>query len=494
MSQLTGERRDLALTSGAWRHELLVLSYAGMEISWVTPIFLILIPQARSKPPYLTATLLGGLLLAYYAWTRVAEHYQLDVAQERLAMLLSLPVAILLGWRIFLHPDVALLDLAWIPEAGTDLLVGGSGGHWITTITVLFLWWRGVALSRRSFQFESVSLGFRAGLLLLVFGTLLLSYMVGFQVNAFIFPFFFFSLMAVALTRLEEVGQVKGDVGRLFDLYWLTVLTAAILLILLAGALLVVIGSPEGIDTMRRLWAPVGNGLIEAITWLLGIILAPFEPILLWLAGLFAQAWEVLLEGNFGEVLETMTLLGIEEEGEALATPYIEMAITVVRYVCGAGLVLLLVGAALWYLNRQRDRLQEQAEDREGLDISLGDTLARLLRNAAGRLRGAWNTVAQFGVGADLLAAISVRNIYANTTRLASRRGYPRARARTPYEYLPDLQAAFPEAQDEARTITEAYVGVHYGELPTSREELNELRAAYDRLKASPVSEKEAGG
>ena len=52
---------------------------------------------------------------------------------------------------------------------------------------------------------------------------------------------------------------------------------------------------------------------------------------------------------------------------------------------------------------------------------------------------------------------------------------------------LPDLQAAFPGAGAEAEVITDAYVAVHYGELPTSRDQMEALRAAYERLKTSPT-------
>lgn len=149
----------------------------------------------------------------------------------------------------------------------------------------------------------------------------------------------------------------------------------------------------------------------------------------------------------------------------------------------------MLIGAGLWLLNRERQRIDEQAESHEDLDTGLGAALASLLRNAGARLRNAGAMISQFGIGSDLLAAISVRNIYANMGRLARKRGYPRHKARTPYEYLPDLRTAFPEAGAEAEVITDAYVAVHYGELPTSRDQLDALRAAYERLRESPVPE-----
>ena len=485
MTEVTRPRSGLRLPAVRWRSELLHVAYAGMEVSWLTPLFLALLEPARRFSPYGTALVLGGLMLAFYAWSRIAYEFQLGLAQERLVMLLALPVIILVAWRVILHPGLPLLDMSWIRTAGYSMVIEGSGGYWIIMITVLFLWWRGLALSRREFTFESVAFGFRLGLLLLVTGTLLLSFAVGHQVMAFIFPFFFFSLVSVSLSRLEEVGQVKGYVGRLFDFYWLGVLGVAISLILLVGAVFTVLARPASIETLRALWAPLGDALIEAITGLLGILLAPFEPLLVWLAGIFAQGWALLAESQFAQTLQDLQPAAQQQE-QAAATPYIEVAFEVVRVLCGAGLLIALLLAGLWLLNRERKRLREQAEEHAAMDVSLLDALAGLARNAQNRLRSAVSMLTQFGVGSDLMAAISVRNIYANTTRLARRRGYPRHQARTPYEYLPDLQTAFPAAQAEAQAITDAYVAVHYGEVPTTREEMAELRAAFERLKASP--------
>ena len=128
--------------------------------------------------------------------------------------------------------------------------------------------------------------------------------------------------------------------------------------------------------------------------------------------------------------------------------------------------------------------------EQEDLDAGLGDALAGLLRGMRNRLRGAANLVGQFGMGTELLTAISVRNIYANASRLARKRGYPRHKASTAYEYLPEMQRAFPDARNEAQQITDAYVGVAYGDLPTGKDDLAQLRAAYERLKNSPVPAK----
>lgn len=486
MSRATAFPLAAPLLGVRLRREVLYLAYAGMEICWFTPFFLLVFAPARLNPPLATAFVLGGILLAFYAWSRIAERLQFSLSSERLVMLLALPVLILLGWRLYLHPNLATFDLSWIPVAGYAMVAQGSGGYWVITATVLFLWWRALALSRREFSFQSVAFSFRLDILLLTLSTLLLSLVVGRQVMTFIVPFFCFSLTAVALTRLEDVGQVKGYVGQLFDLYWLAVLGGALLLVTLVGIGLVKLASPEGIVLMQRLWSPIGNALITAITWLLAILLAPFNPLLERLAALMAQGWEELLQGPLGQLAQNLQGQLIVPEGSDLATEILAAAFTILRLLCGAGILAALIGAGLWLLNRERQRMDEQAETHEELDTSLAAALASLLRNARSRLRNAGAMISQFGIGSDLLAAISVRNIYANMGRLARKRGYPRHKARTPYEYLPDLRAAFPDAGDEAQVITDAYVAVHYGELPTSREQLDALRAAYERLRESP--------
>jgi hypothetical protein len=469
------------------RREALYLAYAGMEICWFTPFFLLMFPPARLHPPLAAGLVLGGVLLAFYAWSRIAERLQISLALERLVMLVALPVLILLGWRIYLHADRALLDVSWIPSAGYAMVAKGSGGYWVVMATVLFLWWRALALSRREFGFQSVAFAFRLDILLLTVGTLLLSLVVGYQVMTFIVPFFCFSLTAVALTRLEEVGQVRGDVGQLFDLYWLGVLGGSLLVVFLAGVGLTRLASPEGIDLMQRLWSPIGNALINAITWVLAILLAPFNPLLERLAALMAQGWQDLLSGPLGQLAQNLQGQIEVPEGSDIATQILAAVFTILRLVCGVGILVALIGAGLWVLNRERQRLAEQAETHEDLEAGLGAALASLLRSVGARLRSAAAMVSQFGIGSDLMAAISVRNIYINTCRLARKRGFPRHKARTAYEFLPDLQAAFPEATEEAVAITDAYVAVHYGELPTSREQMEELRAAYERLRQSSM-------
>jgi hypothetical protein len=109
--------------------------------------------------------------------------------------------------------------------------------------------------------------------------------------------------------------------------------------------------------------------------------------------------------------------------------------------------------------------------------------MRKSLRDGWDRLRDLAGLVGQFGPGMRLYAAVSIRKIYANMTRLAERQGFPRQPAQTPYEYLPALAHAFPDCQAEASAITEAYVKVHYGEAPENISELKHIRECWQRIR-----------
>jgi hypothetical protein len=91
----------------------------------------------------------------------------------------------------------------------------------------------------------------------------------------------------------------------------------------------------------------------------------------------------------------------------------------------------------------------------------------------------------RYGIGRSLLAAISVQNLYANITRLASKRGFPRPPATPPDRYLPTLEQAFPNSEAELARLTNAYMRVHYGEVPATDEEMQQLRDDYAHVRAA---------
>jgi hypothetical protein len=108
------------------------------------------------------------------------------------------------------------------------------------------------------------------------------------------------------------------------------------------------------------------------------------------------------------------------------------------------------------------------------------------LRLGLDRLKDWFALLGRYGVSSQLLAAISVENIYANLVRIARRKGYPRHPSQGPDRYLPQLILAFEGHEAELTAITTAYMRVRYAERPITPEELDALRAAYAVVTAPP--------
>jgi hypothetical protein len=73
--------------------------------------------------------------------------------------------------------------------------------------------------------------------------------------------------------------------------------------------------------------------------------------------------------------------------------------------------------------------------------------------------------------------------------RAASGAGYPRSTTETPYEYLDTLTKVWPSNTGDAQLITAAYVKIRYGELPETQSELDEIKAAWQRLETTKPTE-----
>jgi hypothetical protein len=86
------------------------------------------------------------------------------------------------------------------------------------------------------------------------------------------------------------------------------------------------------------------------------------------------------------------------------------------------------------------------------------------------------------GLGGRWRAAASIRRVYRLMCLAAAAAGYPRLDTETPFEYLPSLDRAWTDYNDETRLITEAFVRVRYGELPETTEELDAILDAWRRL------------
>jgi len=479
------------------RHRILFAALAAMEVAWFLPFALTLLIQwqkgsiplgsryfyGTEHAPYLLFSVGWGLLLLYLAGADLLNRRQIDFPQRELLMIGVMIGAFLVAVRVLVFPTLALTDWRWLGATIGLIFNGGANAAPVLFILTsnFFLWLRVALSADRSLTFFAVGVSFRLGMLLALVGNSLYLLVARQPVAAalsYLWLFFGFGLLAVALARMDEKAinatQSSGNALSWSRLGQLVVITIGTVGLAMGGAL---IYTPTTIRTVlgwfSPLWQLLGAlflRLFFAIFWLVTPLLERFAE--------FIRALLARLEPN--EIPPQEFGAGDFDPSMVSMDEFLRNA-TLMRYLLIAlGLVVALVVIALIFVRPRPRMVAEETEASGTTGLAVGGNPFRRLRDLASLLR-------RYGLRPGLLAAISVQNLYANVCRLASRRGYGRLPAQPPDEYLPRLQAAFPDQEGALRRLTAAYMRVHYGDQPAAGAELTQLRADYAAIVATPA-------
>lgn len=468
------------------RREAIYLALAAAEACWVAPLFLEVVARLTPHPPLPTWLAVFGLLVGFAALYRGVDRigFILEIQQGLLVAILLVVTGLFL--RFHLYADADLTGLRWMLEPFRRFadLSNLLSGELVLIFLLVYLWTRGIHLARRSILADSVGFSFRVGVLIWAWLTPVLALMGEMDVTAFVTAYFFFSLLAVALSRVEEVSQMPGGGRMAFSGFWIGSTLGAVLLLVLLGSLVAFFFYGGGLARVLGWFSPlliVVQLIILVVAW---AAFALFGLVFSWLDldwGDIGDRLQAILNefSNLGEPLPDTS--GQESEGVAQFLGMMQAGTIITVLV----IVILLVLLFTWWRVRQ-SRDQEGNETRESLlsGRTLAQSLLSSLRAGRGRLSELAGLVDRFGVGSQLLSAISIRRIYANLVRLATKAGYPRTQSQTPYEYLLTLYEALPGSEHDVRVITDAYVNAHYGQLPDTRAELQRIRDCWQRIRS----------
>jgi multisubunit Na+/H+ antiporter MnhC subunit len=478
-----------ALDHPQGRCEVICLALAAAEVCWVTPLFLALNWAKNPHSPVLLWLGLLILLVGYFYFYRalVAGGLSLWLQQGLLVLGLLLSIVVVLRFHVYSALGLQGYEYLLVPFRHlTEVAVVMPSG-WLTVMMLVYLWARAVHLANRSLSPQSVGFSFRSGVVVLVAFAFLIRIFTGLDVAGFVVPYFFFALLAVALSRVDEVSILPNSSRVPFTGFWVGSTVAAVAILTFLGLLLAVFF--------------VGGGLSRSLQWLspvflvLQIVVAGIGAFLLMILDWIMTQMSVDLSA-FGEGLrDVFARLGglfvlappappsdAEYQTRPLILAIMQVVITVVIPASMIALVLLLT----WRRLQRRRSDQGLDEARESLFTvgAVARNLKAMLQDGMGRL----------GPGSRFLAAVSIRRIYANLVRLATELGYPRSKAQTPYEYLIILCEALPDNEAEVELITEAYVNAHYGQVPDTREELQRIRDSWERVRAETARRQRPDG
>ena len=466
------------------RRELIYAALAAAEVCWVAPIFAALSQETLSHRPLLLWLGMLIVLLGFFYLYRALVRANLSLPVQQGLLLLALFLSIVLVVRYHVYASLALHGTQWIGYFFRRLTsITVFLPEMLAILALIYLWARGIHLARRSISIGSVGFSFRAGIIILIWSGLGLTLLTRRDMTPFVIPYFFFALTAIALARIEETSQLPGGSRAHFSGYWVGWSVAAVVLLMAVGMAVALFFYGGSLEQVFSWLSPVFNLLLilfyNVALWLLQAIW--------WLISLIPIDWGALKEAFDSLAIQLQTALKGLNQPSAESSPATKRA-----FHLSANVVLIIILIALvllftWYRQR-RARASDADETHESLlsADALGRSLADLLQ--AGRQR--LGEMAGRVLGIQFLSAISIRRIYANLIRLATEQGYPRASAQTPYEYLATLHQALPGSEAETALITNAYVNAHYGKLPDTPEELQQIRDAWDRVRTQQAQER----
>lgn len=478
------------------RHRLLFAGLAVLEVSWYTPVLAWLLAYWAPRSPFggferlavitqqplLAIGLIWAAMLIYMLLVDTLNRRGVDSPLRELIVLGAFLITSGLAAMVLLHPPQQWASGMWIRATLAALFdfTAGLRPELIILLLNFFLWFRVATFTDRGLSFFSVGMNFRVAILLALAGNGLLTTLGGVAAGVAIQYFMVTiaaGLFAVALARIDDKAQtVQHSTGAILP--WTRVLHLILMIgvIIVMAQLMAWIIQPDHVRMVLGWTMPVWRWLGAILGQLLLVVLVALTPFFEWLAALIQAR---LLEMPAPPPMDPMAA---PEEfttlGDVVDRSYI------LRYLLvGSGVLVAL--ALIWvFLARvQRRPLEEEAEESNREEQ---ENLEGTPRFGLDRLRNWYNLLRRYGVSNGLLAAVSVENIYANTLRLAARRGVRRPPAQAPDRFLSRLVQTFPQHEEALRRITNTYMRVFYGGRTITSEDLAQMRADYQAIASAP--------
>lgn len=462
---------------------VLPLSLVVLEFCWLYPwvllftgVFYGALPVPLLPPP--AAFVL--LALAFLAVRRaLAQPWSLRTA--RAVVVAAGLTTGLAAVKTTYYASVPAYDLRWIPvllRAAHDALPAVAPPVMGALLATL-LWWRGLALGEREFTHHEIDRAFRRGVgwtILFIIIFVIYGDTRGFALTqsapAYLLAFFSVGLLMLAVTRLLAIWQeTQADEGQALaaNRHWLLLLVGVVGLILSGAAFISGALNIQFRPTVLQWLRPLGP-LVEVL-----------------FLALFAVALVIAKAIVF--VLSRLPFRPVHlEPGATLDQPLSTLMRDLPpRVVSGArwGVValviaLLIVLIAITVVRARRRARRRDEDERE----SVWD--AQSLLSGMGRAwRSLWSRWTAPRPAAETPEVSSIRAIYRELLHIGSALGAPRHPAETPFEYRPRLRDRLPANAAEIAALTEAYVRVRYTPNVPGPGDVEEARAALERVRAS---------
>ncbi|NMB41170.1 MAG: DUF4129 domain-containing protein [Firmicutes bacterium] len=457
--------------SSAFTSFMLLLAAGGMELCWLYAIAAFFMNLAGSAPfPYLQA--ISAFWLAAIL-TFLSRGLGWRIFQILLLHLFGLAVAVLRVLYVFyIQATLPFFDRSWL--LGIFSSAEGALEIFILFIVIFFsasFYFAGVALSHR-FRRPNVHLliARRLDLGIGVFISLLLLN-IGFgstnlMTTFFLYPFFFFGMLALSLARSRREGQKEYLPGQRWVGLTLTfsiavfAFAAGIILLLLPY---LTIAAETGLTAMKWVFRPLFYSfLLPILKFMFGARPMQSPPESMGVAGDSAAMMpDAVPESFLGKLFAKILGYGISGL---------------------AGLVLLvaagIAGWGLWrlfcWLFSRSPRDKEPGDFQKQMALWLA-----VLRFYWGKMLIFVRRIAKRGSTKE---GSEAAEMYKKLLAWGRSSGFPRLHYETPHEYGMRLVSCFPAVKNEVMLITNSFNREIYGGIPVDEKQVPLLRRARRKL------------
>ncbi len=474
-----------------WRRDLNYVFLTIAEILWLIPLLdLLTLGAPSTKYPedlgtnilIIGANVTAALLLRrYLIYRRFSLHKQAPF--QFIGTFLSLLLT--LAYIPMATHTAPALDFSYqqaFALVGDEYLPYG----FIYVPLVIFLWMRGFALGKLEITPVSASYQMRLGILIYFLVAILGTLQIQDHMLTLMPIFFASALMSSALARAQTLQIAEHLAGRKFGFSWLSFLASVVIAVTCVAYLLAIVFMGMDRATVFDILKFIGTGIII----LLFVLFAPFlwlmqqifGPIIAYMEDAFTGASVASADHRRVEISPSVDGGQIDLSGAIsfLGNAFLTLAAITI--------ILLFVISILNFIYLA---ITSMTDDIIGLDEedSRGtrDT-GNFRKKFTKRLADALDILRNFGIGQGLVGALTIRWAYVRLEREAKKRGFPRKKSETPYEYRLTCYQAFPDCDQSVSTIIDAYVGIRYGELPENHEDLNKVRTALNNVMASHLT------
>ena len=465
-------------------------------------IFIGSLPMVTHDRPPLTFWSLLFILGGSFIAARFFLKRKWPIAWIQITIMACGLVAIFLALRVEYAAGFSLFGARWFAIYGNEIInfFTKYPPFVFAIIAGLYLWWRGISLARSRLYFDDIYHSFLIQLVLLVFLIIMWSFTyksgplknITSSIGIYIVGFFFFGLLALALTNLriiQEKFRKKGELSKNFGRRWLTTILIVIGAVTLLGIGLASIFSSQFISLLGKFMNSISGAYSAVINFILlaiGLLVQLIYDIGEFLINLIPKPKALTTTPETSPLVATTTTPG---SGGVYYNPQLVLIIKLVFLALIVFGVIFLISRAIQ--RQHRKELTEDVEEEqeslwswEGFKADLMVFFKAIFQLFKRKKKPAQaNITTDWQVEDDIERRLNIREIYQHLLWHGSLLKIPREKYETPSEYARRLGQVVPDGKEPLDEITGLYIDARYGDHPVEEKKTDRANSIWQKLR-----------